>query len=70
MTSTASATSVASMDSTASFHQKIFILKLKCISLVVCYFFLLEKTPKSHFEPVNFALLVWFTYDPVEAAQE
>ena len=30
---------------------------------------LLEKAPKSHFEPIYFALLVWITYDPVEATQ-
>ena len=34
-----SKTSVASMTSTASFH---FILKLKCIFLMVCYFLLLS----------------------------
>ena len=58
-----SKTSVASMTSTASFH---FILKLKCIFLIVCYFLLLEKGPKSRFEPIYFALLVWFTYYPAE----
>ena len=36
---------------------------------MVCYFLLLEKAPKSHFEPIYFALLVWFTYHPVEAEQ-
>jgi hypothetical protein len=45
MTSTALTTSVASMTSTASFHQKIFFLNLKCIFLMVCYFLLLEKGP-------------------------
>jgi hypothetical protein len=29
-------------------------------------FFLLKKAPKSHFEPIFFALLVWFTNHPVE----
>jgi hypothetical protein len=69
MTSIASTTSVASMTSTASFHLKTFILYLKFIFLVVCYFLLLEKAPNCHFEPIYFALLVWFTYHPVEAKQ-
>ena len=29
----------------------------------------LEKGPKSHFEPIYFALLVFFTYYPVEGPQ-
>jgi hypothetical protein len=33
---------------------------------MVWYFLLLKKAPKSHFEPFYFALLVWFTYHPVE----
>ena len=45
MTSTASTTSVASMTSTASFHQKTFNLKKKYIFLLVSYFLLLEKHP-------------------------
>ena len=36
---------------------------------MVWYFLLLKKAPKSHFEPIYFALLVWFTYHPVEGAQ-
>ena len=32
-------------------------------------YFKVKKAPKSHFEPIYFALLVWFTYHPVEAAQ-
>ena len=37
--------------------KKTFILKYKCIFLMVCYFLLLEKGPKSHIEPIYFALL-------------
>jgi hypothetical protein len=37
--------------------------------MMVWYFSLLEKGPKSHFEPIYFALLVFFTYHPVEGAQ-
>jgi hypothetical protein len=33
---------------------------------MVWYFLLFKKAPKSHFEPIYFALLVWFTYHPVE----
>ena len=36
---------------------------------MVIHFLLLEKDTKSHFEPIYFALLVWFTYHPVESAQ-
>ena len=36
---------------------------------MVRYFLLLEKGPKSHFEPIYFVLLVLFTYHPVEGAQ-
>ena len=36
---------------------------------MVRYFLLLKKAPKSHFEPIYFALSVWFTYHPVEGAQ-
>ena len=36
---------------------------------MVFTFYYLKKAPKSHFEPIYFALLVWFTYHPVEAAQ-
>ena len=43
--------------------------KVKMYILVVYYFLLLEKAPKSHFEPIYFTLLVWFTYHPVEAAK-
>ena len=35
--------------------------------MMVWYFSLLEKGPKSHFEPIYFALLVFFTYHPVDA---
>ena len=34
---------------------------------MVWYFSLLKKGPKSHFEPIYFALLVFFTYHPVDA---
>ena len=37
--------------------------------MMVWYFSLLEKGPKSNFEPIYFALLVFFTYHPVEGAQ-
>jgi hypothetical protein len=37
--------------------------------MMVWYISLLEKGPKSHFEPIYFALLVFFTYHPVEGAQ-
>ena len=37
--------------------------------MMVWYFSLLEKGPKSHFEPIYFALLVFFTYHPVEGVQ-
>ena len=43
--------------------------KVKMHTLMVCYFLLLEKAPKSHFEPIYFALLVWLTYHPVEASK-
>ena len=36
---------------------------------MVWYFLLLKKAPKSHFEPIYFVLLVWFTYHPVGGAQ-
>ena len=36
---------------------------------MVCYFFYLKKALKSHIEPIYFALLVWFTYHPVEGAK-
>ncbi len=36
---------------------------------MVNYFLFLEKGPKSHFEPIYFALLVIFTYHPVEGTQ-
>jgi hypothetical protein len=32
-------------------------------------FYYLKKAPKSHFEPIYFAILVWVTYHPVEGAQ-
>jgi hypothetical protein len=52
MTST---TSVASMTSTASFCQN---KKVKMNIFDGLNFLLLEKGPKSHFEPIYFALLV------------
>jgi hypothetical protein len=36
---------------------------------MVWYFLLLKKASKSHFDPIYFALLVWFTYHPVEGVQ-
>ena len=36
---------------------------------MIWYFLSLKKAPKSHFEPIYFALSVRFTYHPVEVGQ-